>query len=230
MHVSVIVPLLNEVAELPRLIANLRTVLAAEPPGSVDVMLVDGGSTDGTLETLPTTGLPWIRAARGRAVQMNAGAAATRSDLLLFLHADTQLATASLSAIRAAASQGALGGFFAVRLHSDSWTHRLIGALICLRSRLTRISTGDQAQWLRRDAFEQLGGFGAMPLFEDIDLALRLRRRGPVAELHPPVVTSPRRWRARGTWSTVLRMWGLRLLYRIGVPVSWLARHYEDVR
>lgn len=222
-RVSIIVPVLNEAVGLPEFLDKIKG-LAAE------VIFVDGGSKDRTVALLRDAGRLCLSAAPGRASQMNAGARAATGDVLLFLHADTTLPLGALNEIRRAVGAGAAGGFFDLRLDSDRALLRLVGRLIALRARLTGVGSGDQAIFTTREAFDRLGGYASLPLFEDVDLSRRLRRTGPVARLRPPVVTSARRWERHGAWSTILRMWILRLLYHAGADVETLARHYEAAR
>jgi rSAM/selenodomain-associated transferase 2 len=162
---------------------------------------------------------------------MNAGAAAARGEVLLFLHADTRLPEDAGDVVaRALVDPGVVGGFFAIVLDAPGWRYRLTERLISVRSRLTGIATGDQAIFVRRAVFEALGGFASLPLMEDVELMHRLRRRGRVAALPEAVITSARRWQGRGFWRTVLLMWSLRLAYYAGVAPSTLARWYTDAR
>jgi len=224
--VSVIVPVLDEADCLPDLADHLHALRAA----GCEPLIVDGGSTDGTCKGLEATGLPWITAPRGRAAQMNAGAAAVDADLLVFLHADSRLPAGAVGRLREAHADGAVGGFFRVRLDSRRWLLRVVGRLITLRSRITGIATGDQAIWVAQGAFERLGGYARLPLFEDVDLTRRLKRIGPTRCLPAAVVTSARRWERLGTLRTVATMWALRLLYALGYSPARLARHYETAR
>ena len=172
-----------------------------------------------------------LTAPAGRAPQMNAGAAASRGDVLLFLHADTLLPRDARLAIEGALEDPAcVGGRFDVRFGRDSRPGRLIGSMINLRSRCTGIATGDQAIFVRRAVFERLGGFSDIPIMEDVDFTRRLKRAGRVAALRSQVVTSYRRWDACGPIRTILLMWVLRLLYWIGVSPGTLSRFYSTVR
>lgn len=168
-----------------------------------------------------------VRAPRGRALQMNAGAAVAVADVLVFLHADTELPAGAIAAVRRAVEAGALWGFFAVRLAGRHPLLRVIERMMNWRSHITGIATGDQAIFVRRHAFELLGGYAPIALMEDIDLCGRLKWLGPPARLRMPVVTSSRRWEARGIWRTVLLMWWLRGLYALGVSPQRLARWYR---
>lgn len=221
------VPVHNEIAALPDVLPRLRRL--RETPG-VDVIVVDGGSDDGSLELLRASGLNCVSAPLGRASQMNAGAAAGRGDVLLFLHADTRLPADACAQIDAAVQKGALGGFFRVRLDSRRPVLRLVGRMVTLRSGLTGVGTGDQAIFVTREAFTQLGGFPPLPLFEDVELCTRLRRLGRIVRLDGMVVTSARRWENHGPWRTILRMWLLRAGYTIGLSPRVLARYYEATR
>ena len=217
------IPVLNEVDALPRLIEDMRDLPA-------EIVLVDGGSDDGSRELLAASGLRWIEAPRGRARQMNAGAAVTTGDILMFLHADTRLPQGALTEVRVAVDSGAVGGGFRLRLESDNPVLGLVGRMITWRSRVTGVATGDQALFATRAAFERLGGYARLELFEDIDFSRRLRRLGPVIQLRSAAVTSARRWERRGALRTIVSMWILRTLYYLGVDPDTLARHYEAAR
>lgn len=168
-----------------------------------------------------------LDSARGRARQMNAGARAARADVLLFLHADTVLPPDATRRIREAVAGGAIWGRFDVRLSGRHPAFRLIERLMNLRSTLTGIATGDQALFVRRDAFTLLGGFAPLELMEDVELSTRLKWFGRPARIRTPVVSSSRRWERGGVWRTVVRMWVLRALYALGVSPRRLARWYK---
>jgi rSAM/selenodomain-associated transferase 2 len=223
--VSVVVPTLDEAPSLA------ETLTVARRHGAADIVVVDGGSRDATRDVAAPLADAVVVAARGRAAQMNAGAAAARGDVLLFLHADTRLPGGFADAVaQALAAPDAVAGFFAVVLDAAGWRYRTIGRLISVRSRMTRVATGDQAIFVRRDVFEALGGFASLPLMEDIELMRRLKRRGRVVALRETVTTSARRWERHGVWRTVLLMWALRLAYYAGVSPDVLARWYRDAR
>lgn len=223
MCVSVVIPVLNEAAALPKLLESMRRLGA-------EILFVDGGSSDATVEMLEASGLRWISAPRGRGSQMNAGAAATAGTTLMFVHADTELPFEALGGVRRAVRNGAVGGSFGLRLDTRSPLLRLVAATITVRSRITGVATGDQALFVTRKAFDRLGGFSALPLFEDVDFSRRLKREGPVTRLPLAVVTSARRWRRGGALRTILRMWILKALYYGGVDPALLARRYQAVR
>jgi rSAM/selenodomain-associated transferase 2 len=220
LSVAVIVPALNEADVLPATLAQLQE---QSPP---KIVVVDGGSTDGTPALVRAAGVRLLESTPGRAVQMNAGAAATNADILLFLHADTRLPPRALDAMRAAIGTGRVWGRFDVRLDGERFAYRVIEWFMNRRSALTGIATGDQAIFVRRDVFARLGGYAPIALMEDIELSRRLKREGPPACLPGPVTASTRRWERHGLVRTVLRMWALRALYRVGVSPARLARWY----
>lgn len=224
-RISVIIPALEEEAQIADSIASARG------PGVAEIIVVDGGSGDATAAVARHSGATVLQAPRGRAAQMNAGAGAAAGDILLFLHADTRLpAEFDALVIAALADPAVVGGRFDVRLMPGTPWLNLVGALINLRSRLSRIGTGDQALFLRRSVFTALGGFEPIPLMEDLALSRAMKRRGGVACLRAKVETSSRRWQRDGPLRTVLLMWWLRLLYFCGVPPERLHRRYADTR
>ena len=220
---SIIIPVLNEVDQLPRVIEHLAPLRAR----GAQLILVDGGSTDGTT-MLPRLGLEWVDSAPGRARQMNAGATLAVGEVLLFLHADTCLPEdADRQIARALADRRRLWGRFDVRIAGRPWMLPVVAFLMNQRSRWSGIATGDQAIFVRRATFGALGGFAELPLMEDIELSTRLRRLSAPACPRGPVVTSGRRWEQRGLWRTIWLMWRLRWAYWRGVPVSRIAEAYR---
>ena len=223
--VSIVIPTLNEEDCI------LDTLAAAAATHPHELIVVDGGSVDRTRGAATAAGYLVIEASRGRAVQMNTGAAAATGDILLFLHADTRLPPNALGDVtRSFADARIVGGRFDVTLDGPEPIFRLIETLMNVRSRVTRIATGDQAIFVRRSAFEALGGFAPIPLMEDIHFSFRLKRHGRVACLRSRVRTSARRWRRHGVWRTMVLMWWLRALYAAGVSPDWLARRYAAIR
>jgi rSAM/selenodomain-associated transferase 2 len=224
-RVAVVVPLLNEADGLPRLLQSLKACAPDE------LVLVDGGSSDGTVQILQGSGFRFLASKPGRATQMNTGAKACVSDIILFLHADTEINSDSIEFLRGLSKEsGLVGGRFDVRLSGQHAALRVIEWFINLRSRLSRVSTGDQAIFVRREVFEVMGGFCDIPLMEDVEFSRRLKRRGRIACLRHKVCTSSRRWERHGMVRTVLLMWWLRLLYWLGVSPVKLAAMYRDAR
>jgi rSAM/selenodomain-associated transferase 2 len=220
---SIVMPALNEAAGIAPLLMALQPLRAR----GVEIVLADGGSTDGTVQQAA----PWVDAVvapgRGRAVQMNAGAAAASADRLLFLHADTRLPPLADVQVLQALAAGACWGRFDVRIAGRPPMLRVVATLMNLRSRLSGIATGDQAIFVSRAAFVQVGGFPVQPLMEDIELSRRLKRLGRPACLRTQVCTSGRRWEQRGVWRTIFLMWWLRWRYWRGEPAARLAQAYR---
>ncbi len=224
MKLSVIVPVLNEAPQLPALVEQLSQ-LARQ---GVEVLIADGGSEDGSAATAGRAGFMVMRSPRGRARQMNAAAAQATGDVLLFLHADTQLpAHAERYIERALANGHHVWGRFDVRISGRPFMLRVVGRMMNLRSRLTGIATGDQAMFAARAAFDAAGGFPDQPLMEDIELSKRLLALSRPACIAHCATTSGRRWETHGVWRTILLMWRLRWDYWRGVPAQRLARAYR---
>jgi rSAM/selenodomain-associated transferase 2 len=222
--VSVVIPTLNEAGVIVDTLLSLQPMRAA----GHEVVVSDGGSVDATVEQARPLADRVISVRPGRAGQMNAGAAASSGDVLLFLHADTLLPPGADRLVRDAVSRpGARWGRFDVRLSGRSVLFRVIEAGISWRSRLTGIASGDQAIFVRRVAFDDVGGFNEMPLMEDLDLSRRLKALAPPVCLRARVVTSSRRWEERGIVRTVLLMWRLRLAYYLGADPAALAARYR---
>lgn len=219
--VVAIVPALNE----ERAIAACIAPLLAE---GARVLVVDGGSRDATVAVARASGARVLEAGRGRASQMNAGAAAeSDAGLLVFVHADSVLPAGWRSEVERALASGRRWGRFDVRLGSDRPLLRLVGAMMNLRSRLTGICTGDQAIFVLREAWQRSGGYPSIPLMEDIELSRRLRdAEGPPAALRSRVEVSARRWESRGVLRTIAQMWLLRAMYFFGASAERLHRIY----
>ena len=222
-RLSIVIPALNESVNLAR---NLPRLVTREP--DAEMVVVDGGSDDDSREAVARVpSVQWLVGERGRARQMNAGARATHGDVLVFLHADTVLPDGAGAAIREALVDPAfVGGRFDVRLDSRRILLAMVGWMMNQRSRLTGISTGDQAIFVRRKTFDAVGGFADIPLMEDIDFTRRLKRHGRMAALRLRVITSARKWELKGVVRTIVLMWALRLLYALGVPPARLHRWY----
>lgn len=223
MRLTIIIPVLNEADTIGTLLADLAPLRAA----GAEVILADGGSSDGAPKRAAALVDRVLQAPKGRAVQMNAGAKAAAGDVLWFLHADTRVPAAAAAALQAACATGARWGRFDVRLSGRHPLLRLVERGMNIRSRLTGIATGDQGIFVTRAAFEQVGGFPELALMEDITLSAALRRLAPPACLRLALVASSRRWEAQGVLRTILLMWRLRLGYALGVDPVRLAHRYD---
>ncbi len=231
--VSIIIPIFNEAANLPQLFENITGL----DPAPQQVLIIDGGSTDNstviaqniinTLIVNNPSAIYWhvIESNAGRAVQMNAGAKIANSEILLFLHADTQLPNHAITEITSAV-MGAKWGRFDVGLDSAEWMLKVVGQMMNWRSRLSGIATGDQAIFVKREIFEKLGGYPVQSLMEDIEISKRLKAIGKPACLRSKVTTSARRWQQYGTWRTILLMWRLRFDYWRGVSADNIKQRY----
>lgn len=223
-RLSIIVPVLNEASQLPAILAQLLGL----QHGACEVLLVDGGSQDDTVAMARSAGFTvWI-SERGRAEQMNFGARAAKGEILLFLHADTQLPDSADQIIfNAMQDDSRQWGRFNVRIAGRSWMFKVIATMMNIRSAWTGIATGDQAIFVRRQAFQLVGGFPRQALMEDIEFSKRIKKRSRPICLYQRVTTSGRRWEAKGLWRTIFLMWRLRLAYFLGVDPESLAKLYE---
>jgi rSAM/selenodomain-associated transferase 2 len=212
-RLSIVIPALDEAANLARLLPDLTR---AAP--DAEVLVVDAVSRDGTADVVARN--PGAR-------QMNAGAAAAAGDALLFLHADTRLPDGAVGAIASALAQpGVIAGRFDVHFDSARPVLGMVAWFMNLRSRLSGICTGDQAIFVRRADFDAVGGYPDIPLMEDIELSRRLKRRGRVCALRLRVTTSARKWEREGPLPTIVLMWTLRFLHFCGVAPARLHRWY----
>ncbi len=224
---SIVVPTLNEGEQVADLVGSLQSLRQR----GHEVVLVDGGSDDDTIALARGRVDQLLASPQGRARQMNAGARAARGEVLVFLHADSRLPPEADRLILEALADGRHEfGCFDLRLTGRLGLLRVVEAAINLRSRMSRISTGDQTLFVTRRSFDRTGGFPEIPLMEDVALCRRLRRLGPPARAQGWVVTSSRRWEERGVVRTILLMWGLRSAFSLGVDAHLLARLYPPVR
>lgn len=227
---AIVVPLLNEIKALPTLLVALCRL------GADEIILVDGGSSDGSYQWLENTlankfenNIRLISSEAGRAAQMNQGAKVAKSDILLFVHADTVLPDAALTEV-----DGVQWGRFDIMFHDNLNpalpSLKLIAFMINLRSRLSGVATGDQSIFVRRALFDQVGGYQNIPIMEDVALSKSLRKLSRPYCSRLKVSTSARRWRQKGVWRTVFLMWGLRLAYFVGISPKGLHQAYREIR
>ncbi len=227
MRFSIIMPVLNEEAVLEDQLERLTSQCAHH---DCEILIVDGGSTDRTMAIGMKYGQV-LCSPRGRATQMNTGAAVASGDVLIFLHADTQLPDDAFTAIeQALASPKVVAGAFRVCFNCDLWPYRLVAFTANLRSRIRTLFTGDQAYFIRASSFKAVGGYPDQPLMEDLEIIARLRKIGKVVLLPQYVTTSARRHEKMGLVRSVLFMWYLRTLYQFGVSPAQLQRIYIDIR
>ena len=235
MPISIIIPTLNEERTIVATLAQTAGL------GFDELIVTDGGSLDQTLLLVESyrlstqhsalSPIQLVTAPCGRARQMNEGAKSSRGEILLFLHADTQLPNDAKKMIdMTLADQRMVGGWFDVQFDRPSMWGTIISRLMNWRSRLSGLATGDQALFVRRSIFEQMGGFADMPLMEDIEFSHRLKQKGATTALTTTVTTSFRRWEQHGPLRTILLMWALRFLYWVGVDPHRLAQFYTAVR
>ena len=220
---SIIIPVLDEAATVEETLAALEPLRER----GAEVIVVDGGSRDRTVEQARPLADLVLAAPRGRGSQMNAGAAAAHDDVLLFLHADTRLPSdADRLVVDALAGSQRAWGRFDVTIAGRSRLLRVVAAMMNWRSRITGIATGDQAMFMTRAAFARAGGFPDIALMEDVVLSRRLKGIGPPACLTARVTTSGRRWDRDGVVRTIFMMWRLRLAFFLGTEPARLARQY----
>ncbi len=221
-ELCIVLPVLNEAATLATCLQQLEGLRQR----GAQLVVVDGGSEDDTLAIAQRDADIALLAPRGRASQMNAGAATSLAGVLLFLHADTRLPEQADALVRSALAQDKVWGRFDLRIDSRHPVLRCVAALMNLRSRWSGIATGDQAMFVRRDAFMAVGGFADIALMEDIALSRALKRLSPPACLPQRVVTSARRWQQHGVLRTIVLMWRLRAAYFFGADPAQLALKY----
>ncbi|MFN2288268.1 MAG: TIGR04283 family arsenosugar biosynthesis glycosyltransferase [Chromatocurvus sp.] len=217
---SFIIPMRNEEGVIGPLLADLRRRFAG-----CELIVIDGKSTDRSINEAFGLADAVLLGAPGRAAQMNLGAACAAGDYLFFLHADTQPCF-SLTQLQQAMSRAPAWGFCRVRLSGSHRALRVVECAMNIRSRFTRVATGDQLMFVSRGLFQQAQGFAPLPLMEDVELCKRLRRRHRPVMLDAVVCTSSRRWEQNGILRTVLTMWWLRFLYVCGVSPTRLWRLY----
>jgi rSAM/selenodomain-associated transferase 2 len=221
MQLSIVIPVLNEAAHIESMLLRLAGLRV----DGAQLIVVDGGSEDDTAALAAAHADIVLASARGRALQMHAGALAASGDALLFLHADTVLPAHAGELVATALATQAWGRFD-VALDGAHPVYQLIAVMMNLRSRLTSIATGDQAMFMRRAFYFEAGGYPPLALMEDIAFCKRARQLARPACLRERVLTSARRWEKHGVWRTIWLMWRLRLAYFLGADPETLALRY----
>lgn len=224
---SIIVPVLHEAERINDLIGHLRQL---DPEKNSEIIVVDGAPEEDTLRVIRDDRVIKVCSGKGRGKQMNAGASAAKGDILVFLHADTELPMSALKRISAFINRNEfVGGAFDLGIKSDKMIFKVIGFLGSLRSRLNRIPYGDQAIFIRSDYFNEIGGYKDIPLMEDAELMRRIKKSGKkILIFHDRVMTSPRRWEEEGVTYCILRNWTLQILYFFGVSPHKLVNFYKN--
>jgi rSAM/selenodomain-associated transferase 2 len=216
--ITVVIPSLNEEAWI-------RAAVGSATAGAMEVIVVDGGSTDATVAVARAAGARVVVAPRGRAAQLESGTVQATGEWLVFLHADTRLEAGWADAL-GRLDAAVVGGAFRFSLDSPRRRYRLVETAVWLRCALLGLPYGDQGLFVRRSVLGSGGVFGNVPILEDVDLVRRLRREGRLAFLPVRAVTSPRRWEERGFWRTTLVNWYVLMLDAMGMPRERLARIY----
>jgi len=225
--VSLVIPVLNEAENISQILQHVREV---DADGPAEIIVVDGDPEGSTINAIRDEGVRTVAAVKGRARQMNSGAGLATGDILLFLHADTHLPPNAFGLIRAAMNDtGFVGGAFDLGFATPRRIFKITESYVFLRTRLTKIPFGDQAIFIRRDFFDEIGGYRDLPLMEDVDLMQRIRKRGGRICIIPEKVrTSPRRYEQEGIMFATIRNAMLQLLYALGVPPERLVRWYKS--
>jgi len=224
---SIIVPVLHETETINALIGHLRQL---DPEKCSEIIVVEGAPEKDTLQAIHDDRITKISTEKGRARQMNAGAFAAKGDILIFLHADTELPLSLLKRMNEFVGRNEyVGGAFNLGIKSNTRIYRVIAFLGSLRSRLNRIPYGDQAIFVRRNYFNEIGGYKDIPLMEDVELMRRMKRSAKkIFIFHDRVMTSPRRWKEEGLIFCILRNWTLQMLYFLGVSPHKLVNFYKS--
>jgi rSAM/selenodomain-associated transferase 2 len=224
---SIIVPVFQEGENINNLIVHLRHL---GPEKEREIIVVDGAPEKDTLPVIRDDRVVKISSEKGRAKQMNAGASVAKGEILIFLHADTELPQKALKRINAFINaKEYVGGAFDLGIKSDKLIYKVIAFLASLRSRLNRIPYGDQAIFIRKEYFDQIGGYKEIPLMEDVELMRRVKRSGKKIKIFPDrTMTSQRRWEKEGVIYCTLRNYSLQLLYFLGVSPHRLVKLYKS--
>ena len=225
MKISVIIPVLHEREKINEILDSIKSVDADVP---YETIVVDGDSSGDTIAHISDSSVITLTAQRGRALQMNAGAARACGDILLFLHADTLLPQKAFpKIIEALSSSNFIGGAFDLKIQNNRWIFRAISLAASWKHHLTRVPYGDQAIFMLRRYFENIGGYAEIPLMEDVELMRRVKRQGGrIIILPEAVTTSSRKWETDGVFYTIIRNWIIQVLYLFGMPARCLIKYY----
>jgi rSAM/selenodomain-associated transferase 2 len=224
---SIIVPVFHEAKRINDFIDHLRQLNAEK---SFEIIVADGAPEKDTLNEIHHDKVIKLSSGKGRGKQMNAGASVAKGDILIFLHADTELPMSALKRMNAFINRNQyVGGAFDLGIQSNKFIYRVIAFLGSLRSRLNRIPYGDQAIFIRRGYFNEIGGYRDIPLMEDVELMRRIKRSGKkILIFYDRAMTSPRRWEEEGVIHSIFRNWTLQLLYFLGLSPHKLVSFYRD--
>ena len=217
-------PILNEAKILDKTLAKLEDELKNH-----ELIIVDGGSTDGSIEIAEKYGKV-VKSDRGRAKQLNTGAKAATGSILVFLHADVWLEQGSLCSVNKTLSSGYVGGGFLQKIDGKSLLYRIIEFTADLRGKYQKIYYGDSGIFLSKNDFERLGGFPDVPIMEEIEFSKNMRKLGKTKMIKPRIHISPRRWQAKGIIRTTVTNWFITMLYSCGYSLERLAKLYQDIR
>jgi rSAM/selenodomain-associated transferase 2 len=225
MKISVIIPVLHEREKINEILDSIKSIAADVP---YEMIVVDGDASGDTIAHISDSSVITLTTPRGRALQMNAGAAKACGDILLFLHADTLLPQKAFPKIITALSNSSfIGGAFDLKIQNHRWIFRIIGRAASWKHRLTRVPYGDQAIFMLRRYFENIGGYAGIPLMEDVELMRRVKRQGGrIIVLPDAVTTSSRKWETDGVFYTIMRNWIIQVLYLFGMPARRLIKYY----
>lgn len=222
--ISIVIPVYNEQAVIEKTLKSLPF------DSGIEVIVVDGNSTDKTMDVVKRFPVKAVLSLRGRASQMNAGASVAKGDVLLFVHADCVIDPKGLSMIDQHMVFNCVGGCFTHRIDSARWIYRLIEFSGNVRAEIFKIFYGDQAIFVRKDVFDQIGGFKAVAIFEDAILSKKLRTMGKTVVIDAPAVVSPRRWEKSGVGKTTMINWLLTIGFMIGIAPHQLSKFYKNIR
>jgi len=225
MKISVIIPVLHEREKINEILDSIKSIAADVP---YEMIVVDGDASGDTIAHISDSSVITLTTPRGRAFQMNAGAAKACGDILLFLHADTLLPQKAFPKIITALSNSSfIGGAFDLKIQNHRWIFRIIGRAASWKHRLTRVPYGDQAIFMLRRYFQNIGGYAGIPLMEDVELMRRVKRQGGrIIILPDAVTTSSRKWETDGVFYTIMRNWIIQVLYLFGMPARRLIKYY----